>query len=906
MALPGGTRLGPYEILAAIGAGGMGEVYKARDTRLDRDVAVKVLPAEVAADPDLRQRFEREARAVAALQHPHICVLFDVGDAPSPQPSALSPDKIQYLVMEYLDGETLAERLRKGPLPLDQALQVAIQIADALDKAHRHGITHRDLKPGNVMLTKAGAKLLDFGLAKLRPAGTGATTGLSAAPTMSVALTGEGTILGTVQYMAPEQIEGQEADARTDIFAFGVLLYEMLTGRKAFEGKSHASLMGAILKDEPPPMSTLQPLTPSALDRSVRTCLAKDPDNRWQTARDLHRELKWVAERPAEQHHKASEIRRRSPGVRPAWVFGLLICAAAVVLFAWTATRSRVAAPGDVVRSSVALPSGASVTTPRNIALSPDGRVIVFIGQDSAGSRLFMRPIDSFDATVIAGTNGAQAPFFSPDGRWIGFFQSGENKLKKVALSGGAPQTICDTDGILLPAWGDDGTIMFSRNTGTGLLSVSADGGSPRVLTTPDRGASEKSHRGPDILPGGKAVLFTVGTADISSFDDARIEALALPSGQRKVLIRGGMNARYVATGHLIYARAGSLLAVPFDVNRLEVTGAPMALISDVFTQSTEGYAGFAISRSGSLLYVPGGATAGNRSLVRVDRQGRSEAVLEARRPFLFTPRLAPDGRRIAITVDGATAEVWVYDLERTTGARVVYGWDNSNPVWSPDGNELVFNSNRGRAGSFNLFSQSVEGTERARQLTATADVRQVPQSRSPDGRYLVFAQISASGNSDIWVMTVADGTSRPVLQTSAVETNARISPDGRFLAYESDESRRNEVYVQAFPNATRRWQVSLDGGTAPEWAASGRELFYRNGSQMMAVSVAAGSEPLLGRPARLFEGDYLQSSPWVGSAYGVARDGRFVMITNERQTTTHLNLVQNWIEELKRLVPTK
>jgi serine/threonine-protein kinase len=582
-----------------------------------------------------------------------------------------------------------------------------------------------------------------------------------------------------------------------------------------------------------------------------------------------------------------------------AWILGVVVVSVALGLAVWSLMRPRAAVTRAVTRSVIALPGGTQLLDYSAFAFSPDGRTAVFAAEDS-GRRLYLRPLNSLGATPIAGTDGGLDPFFSPDGRWVGFW--GDNKIKKIAVSGGAPLVVCDAAGIGVnaPVWGEDETIVFASTSGAGLLRVSANGGTPQVLTTPNRGEREKTHRLPEVLPGGKAVVMTVGTADITSFDDARIEAFTIATGERKVLIRGGMNARYVSSGHLVYARSGSLLAVPFDVNRLEVTGPPVALVDDVFMDPASGIADFAISHDGSLLFASGGAAKSDGGLLWVDRQGRSEAVTDARRPFNF-PRLSPDGQRIAVTIDGATSEIWVYDLIRTTAARLVYGWDNGQSVWSPDGARLAFNSNSGTSGGRNLFWRAADGTGEAERLTPDALVFQSFQSWSPDGRFLVFTQNDPETKADLWILSVQDHKSRPLLRTPASELNANISPDGRWVAYQSNQSGRPEVYVQAFPGPSRNWQVSPDGGSFPVWARNGRELFYRNAGWMMATDITAASEFAAGRPKRLFD-----ASPFA-NWFDVARDGRFLMTKMDKlPPITHLNLVQNWAEELKARVPTK
>jgi len=501
--------------------------------------------------------------------------------------------------------------------------------------------------------------------------------------------------------------------------------------------------------------------------------------------------------------------------------------------------------------------------------------------------------LDRLTATPIPGTEGATKPFFSPDGQWVGF--SVDGALKKVAIRGGAAQVICESQAYNSVTWGDDGTIFFTTTDGSGLSRVSANGGIPQVLTTPSREQRERTHRGPAILPGGNAVIMTVGTADITSYDNARVEVVTLATGKRRVLIQGGMNAQYVSTGHLIYARAGSLLAVPFDLKRLEVTGPPITVVEDVFTDPIMGLASFAISRDGSLLYAPGGARRHLESLVWVDRQGRSQPVNAIRRP-IGALRLSPDGQRIALGINGATSEIWLHDLVRTTSTRLVHGWDNDVPVWAPDGRRLAFTSNRATPGGTNLFWQAADGTSIAEQLTTNSSSIQTAESWSPDGRSLVFAQLEPASRWDLWVFSVAERKARPLVQTPASESAARISPDGHWIAYESDQSGRFEVYVRAFPGPSRGWPVSIDGGSDPGWAPNGRELFYRKDTRMMAVDVSTTTEFTSGTPKQLFEGPYVL---WP-RAYDVARDGRFLMLKHEPQPVSQLVLVQNWFEELK------
>ena len=649
MALSAGTKLGPYEILAPIGAGGMGEVYKATDTRLERTVAIKVLPSHVASNPDVRARFEREARAVSSLNHPHICTLHDIGHQ----------DGVDFIVMEHIEGETLADRLKKGALPFDDALQYGIEIADALDKAHRQGVVHRDLKPGNIMLTKSGAKLLDFGLAKLSVAGSGPD--LSALPTEQKSLTQPGAILGTFQYMAPEQLEGKEADARTDVFAFGAVLYEMLTGHRAFEGKSQASLIGAILKDEPPPISTVQTMTPPALDHVVQRCLAKDPDDRWQTASDVLHELKWTSKEgsPAVGVAPAESARAGRRGVTPvlaAWLVGAIMAGVAV----WALTSH--APDASLKRLSVSLPAEAPYAGPGGHALSPDGTRLVYGAVVGGRRQLYTRALDRFDPQLMPGTEDAATVFFSPDGEWVGFVTQPENKLKKVSVHGGPPLTLCDAI-FLGGSWGAEDAIVFVAQSGGGLslARVSASGGEPEVLTTPDIAKGER-HGWPQILPGGEAVLFSITSG---SFNVGQIAVLSLETGEYRTVVEPGYNAQYVPSGHIVYTVGGALMAAPFDVDGLETTGAPGPVLEGILTNPGLGGTSFAFSRDGSLAYVPGGSTpVAAATLALVDREGVASPLVEAPR-FYTLPRFSPDGQRVAVTirVEG-DRDIWIYERE--------------------------------------------------------------------------------------------------------------------------------------------------------------------------------------------------------------------------------------------------
>jgi len=878
-----GDRLGVYEIQAFVGAGGMGEVYKARDTRLDRSVAIKVLPAQLAADRDRFQRFEREARAVARLDHPHIGVLYDVGEASG----------LHFLVMQYLEGETLAARLTKGSLPLDQVLRSAIEIADALAHAHRRGIVHRDLKPGNIFLTKTGARLLDFGLAKWREVPPGdLLSGRSALATVPESLTDKGMIVGTLHYMAPEQLEGKETDARADLFAFGAVVYEMVTGKKAFDAGSSASVIAAILGTQPPAMATRQPLTPPALDQVVTTCLAKDPDERWQAAADVARQLRWIAEAGAQtQSVVAPAARRNRRGFLVVAVVALVVGGLLGGVL-WSAMRSRSAPPPlQVTRSNLSAP----IPILDDLALSPDGTRLAYVDEREGKPRIYLRLLNELEAKPIEGTDDAGILFFSPDGQWLGF--SARTKLMKVALTGGAPQTICDCAPIPMgAAWGSDGTIVFAPTNRSGLYTVPAAGGTPQVLTQLDE--HEKSHRQPQFIPGSNAVLFTVTTPDMTSFDEARIGIVALDNHKRRVVINGGSSPRFVRTGHLLYSRGASLMAVPFDPRRLEIAGQPISVLDSV-RSFNDGGALFTVSEAGLVAYVPGEVPAAHDRLIWVDRQGKVQPLTDARQRF-GSVRLSPDGQRLALMAGGVNEQVWTYDLARGTLSRLTFEWDNQFPTWTPDGAGVVFRSDR--SGVFNLYSQTWDGSSPAERLTESPDP-QFASSWTPDGKNLAFVNNSPKTGFDIWLLTTGpERRAHPLIQTPFNEFFPTFSPDGHWLAYVSNETGRDEVYIRPFPGLGAKWQVSTDGGMGPSWEPKhGRELYYQNRSKLMAVAIQTTPKFAAAAPRVLFD------APYVEGFYDVAPDGRFIMIDHKQSEppASQITLITNWFEELKRRVPT-
>jgi Tol biopolymer transport system component len=860
----------------------MGEVYKARDTRLERMVAVKVLPSHMASSPETRQRFEREAKTISQLSHPHICALYDVG----------REGETEYLVMELLEGETLSDRLAKGPLPLEQTLRYGVEIADALDKAHRQGIVHRDLKPGNVMLTKSGVKLLDFGLAKAM-APTALRGSLTSLPTQQ-GLTQEGTILGTFQYMAPEQLEGKEADARTDIFAFGAVLYEMATGKKAFSASSQASLITAIMSADPPAISTVQPMSPPALEHIVKKCLAKDPEDRWQNAADLGSELKWVAGAGSQAGAAAPVVARRRNRERLAWGVAAL-CLLGVLAFALALLRRPAPASAKSAWLSMLLPSDAPIASygAQTLAFSNDGTRLVYPADHGGTTQLYMRSLDRLEAAPVRDSEGALSAFFSPDSRWLGFFAG--TRLMKVPVEGGVPQTICEAAEVRGASWGLDDAIVFSTGT-SGLRRVSASGGTPRLLLSPDVKRGENAFYFPEILPGGEAVLFT------TLVGSTRASVVSLKTGARRDLTEGN-GAHYCPSGHLVFARGGSLFAAPFDVKRLELTGPAVSVLDGVMIVSPYSSPLFGLSAGGALAYAPG--LPPRETLVAVDRQGKAEPLAAEPRHY-EEPRFSPDGKRLAVTIRAENPDIWILDISRGTSARLTFeSGEDETPVWTPDGGKVAFSADRAghpRA----IYTKPSDGSGAEERLVESETHPHVG-AWSPDGRTLVYTEFDPVFSGDIWVLTLGEKVERRLwLRTPFNERAARLSPDSHWLAYVSNESGRDEVYVQPFPGPGGKWQISVSGGTEPVWSHAGSEIFYRSGDKMMAVRVASGRGFSVETPRVLFEGRFVPTRRG-DAAYDVSPDDRrFVMVQRDIQSVaTHLNVVLNFSEELKGRAPT-
>jgi eukaryotic-like serine/threonine-protein kinase len=947
-----GQRLGPYEMVSLLGSGGMGEVYRARDTKLGRDVAIKILPEAFTADADRRARFEREARLLAALNHPHIGAIYGFEDR----------EGIHALVLELVEGQTLADRSSAGPLPVPEALTIARQIAEALEAAHERGIVHRDLKPANVILqgarglpstprktapipTRAAlphgsqvpgsspdspppvtdevrVKVVDFGLAKV--GSSESVHDLTHSPTITIGGTSEGVILGTAAYMSPEQARGKAVDKRTDIWAFGCVVYEILTGRKAFAGETVSDTIAAILEREPD-WSALPDTTPSTIRRLLQRSLEKDPKRRLHDIADARIEIDDVAREPVASAREAGSF-DGGPGVlvtaRRVWALAaaavalVVLGAAAGVLWWPVRVTSR---PSSLTRLMITLPAAQALEKGRfpPVALSPDGKLLVYAAAvDGGRTNLYLRPLDELAARPIPATEGASTPFFSPDGRWLAFYANG--LLEKVSVAGGVPLTICEAPPVWSATWGENDSIVFATTVAaSGLWRVSANGGEPVQITTPK--PDEAQHGYPQILPGGTQVLFSVRRKNAW-----HLALLTLKSGDWRLLGNGrviGEGAQYLPTGHLVYAQSGGLVATPFDPSNGNLDQPPVPLLERIETSRFGGaYFAFAAG-AGTLVYVPAATTVADRTLLRVDRDGRAAPLVEAHGAYEY-PVFSPDGRQVAVMIASeAGSDIWIIDLERATRIRFTAGGTSAFPVWAPDGSRVAFQSTA--PGPWNLFWKPLDGRTDAQPLLRAADSSlarsvpstgesllpgtlptlsgagpQFPMSWSPDGSTVAFHERKPNGERDIWVVSPGSDPV-PFLLTPFDERSPRFSPDGKWLAYVSDESGRNDVYVQPFPGPGPKWLVSTDGGIDPVWSRDGRELFYRKDDEVMAVSVAPKGEFSAGRPQRLFEIRFDAGDN--GPNYDVSRDGKWFVMPRAAQGRTpgELHLVLNWFGEV-------
>ena len=878
MPLAPGAKLGPYEIVAPLGAGGMGEVYRARDTRLERTVALKILPAQFSSDPVRKQRFEREAKTISSLNHPHICVLHDVGHQ----------DGVDYLVMECVEGETLTKRLEKGPLPFEQVLKYGAQTADALDKAHRAGIVHRDLKPGNIMLTSTGAKLLDFGLAK--PASPLTSAAMLTAVTQNSPVTEQGTIVGTFQYMSPEQVEGKELDGRSDIFSLGAVLYEMVTRQRAFEGKSQLSVASAILEKEPAPISSLKPMIPQALDRVIKKCLAKLPEERWQSASDLASELKWIAATGTgisiALPHSVKKSRERL-----AWLIACVSVISLIVVALWSHNSKL---PERAMYFPAPLPFPA-----RDIAVAPNGHTVALVAyQESARKNvLWIYELGSQGARILADTEGSSYPFWSADGRFLGFFADG--KLKKLDLSGGPVQTVCDAPTGRGGTWNKDGVIVFAPDTNVGLRRVSASGGTSMQISDPDRNRGEDGHRWPMFLPDGTHFLYMAanfsGRKGVNS-----IFVGSLDSSEKRFVMETTANAAYVAPGYLLSYRDKALLAQPFDLKRFALTGESTTILTDIQYLPQVRRAVFAASDSGTLVAQTSGTVALSQP-VWFDRKGKEVAVVGT--PDVYgNVFLAPNGTSVAVDKADMGSQnivnIWKYELQGNGSKRLTFAPSlNAAPIWSPDAAQLVFTSNRQL--TFNLYLKNSDGAKEEKDIVRN-DVPSYPSDWSRDGKYILYTQ-----DSDLWFVTLPELRNKLFLKAPSVLRNGQFSPDGKWVAYASNETGKWEIYVTSFPDARGKWQVSTGGGEQPRWSGDGKELFYLSSDyKMMAAPVSTGANFDVGTPVRLFQATPRQPvAVFDLFAYDVSRDGqRFLIITQVKQAeTSPMSIVLNWPAKLNK-----
>jgi len=889
MPLTSGTKLGPYEIQSPLGAGGMGEVYRARDTRLERDVAVKVLPANLSSDPNLRQRLEREAKAVSKLSHPHICTLHDIGHQ----------DGVDFLVMELVDGETLEHRLVKGPLPPEQTLRIAAQIADALAKAHKLGFVHRDLKPANVMLTKTGAKLMDFGLAK--HSGPAPLAAALTEMTMEQAkLTSEGMLVGTFQYMAPEQLEGKEADPRTDIFSLGELIYEMATGKPAFIGKSRASLIAAILTTEPQPMAALQPMTPVALERVVKKCLAKDPDERWQSASDLASELNWITEAG-----RAVEGSSFKPTKRERWLW---ISALVLLLAVLAAVYFRTSPHPQPTWSSILAPENTSFAYFAGpVAVSHDGRALTFVATNSAGQDMvWVRPLGELKAHALAGTEGASNPFWSPDDRAIGFFAGG--KLKTTEAGGGPVVSICEVTGSRGGTWSQSGVILFAETWGV-LHRVPSSGGTPDAVTTLDRSRVELSHRWPYFLPDGHHFFYFAANFSGGSAESASVYLADLESKESKLLFHARSNAVYTP-GYILFVRDRTLMAQPFDERRLEIRGQPFPIAEQVQYDELVWRGVFSSSFNGVLAYQ-GGNTGANSRLVMFDRTGKEVRAIGAAGDFA-SQRISPNGQELAVAVLDSSVrnyKVWLYDLSRDKQTRLTFGPGRTTfPIWPPDGRSVAFASNH--TGIYQLAQKRSDGTG-SEEPILESDISKYPTAWSADGRFIAYNTTSPGKYAtELWIVPrFGERKPYPFLQGNFDVGQGQFSPDGRWMAYSSNETGRPEVYVTPFPGGGSKWQVSGAGGTSPRWRRDGKELFYLAAdSELMAAEVdGSGSSLQVAAVRPLFHlllktgiarFDINPTSDQIG--YDAGPDGKwFVVNAPPIGSPPPITLITDWTPEL-------
>jgi serine/threonine-protein kinase len=889
-----GTALNHYRVTGKLGAGGMGEVWRAEDEKLGREVALKVLPADVAGDPERLARFEREAKLLASLNHPNIAHLYGLESAASG--TGADAESTTFLVMELVEGEGLDELIARGPVPVDEAVPIALQIAEALEAAHEAGIVHRDLKPANVKIRPDGTvKVLDFGLAKAWEE-EGQDSGLSLSPTVTQHATAAGVILGTAAYMSPEQARGKPVDRRADIWAFGVVLWEMLTGRKLFDGETVSDVMAAILTREPD-LDELPEATPGHLCSLLGRCLRRDPTRRQRDIGDVRLELQ--EPRASDDPGSVPPIpraRRRLFHVAAWSAVALSMGMALIFGLLWLQNRSP--ASPDPVALSVVLPPGSSFSEGNSrplVSLSPDGSEIVINAVESGVNRLYRRSFDSPELEAIEGTEGGNAPFHSPDGRWIGFSSTSDGSLKKLSLDGGQVVALAEGDwggG----SWGEDDTIVYTPAYTDGLWRVSASGGDARELTRPEPSLGELNHSWPDHVPGTGAVIFTSFRLPLS---ESRVELLDLETGDRRMLIPNAVYARYVTSGHLLFVRDRTLMASRFDRESLELVGPPVPVLADAFVAAFEGNSQFAVSDTGILAWVPASILQPPSEVVIIDRQGKDEIVLEADRRY-SGPVFSPDGRRLALTVEDGNPDIWIFDLDRRISNRVTSSpRSEHSPVWFPDGDRLAIVVDDP---PFNLYSVSVEGSGDLTPIFRS-HFDSHAEAFLKDGSSLLIRHSTPGNGSDLKVLPLAEGAEPTVVRgTRFNEEFSTVSPDGRAIAYHANDSGSFEVFVQLLVGKAQRTQVSRTGGVTPRWGSNG-ELYYWNRNQLVAVPVTTGPRLEIGEPSVLFEIDRYWDT--VNHGYAVSPDGEHFVMTRipEELKPREIRVVLNWFSELDRLV---